>query len=84
MGKISLEIILRVGLMPVIASLSYELQRYSSKHLNNFLFVYSLFPDFLCKRITTQEPDLSQLEVAIVAIKVSLGEKVENATEVLE
>lgn len=50
-GKLVLKLFLRVGLMPVIASLSYELQRYSSKHLNNFLFVYSLFPDFLCKEL---------------------------------
>lgn len=83
-GKLALKLFLRVGLMPVIASLSYELQRYSSKHLNNFFVRLLSFPGLSLQRITTQEPDLSQLEVAIVAIKVSLGEKVENATEVLE
>lgn len=31
--KFLLKIVLRIGLMPIIASLSYELQRYSSRHL---------------------------------------------------
>ena len=30
----------------------------------------------------TKEPDLDQLEVAIVAIKAALGEKVDNAREI--
>ena len=34
------------------------------------------------QKITTKEPDLQQLEVAIVAIKVVLNEPVENAVEV--
>ena len=39
-------------------------------------------PGLLLQKITTKEPDLSQLEVAIVALKVSLGEEVTNAREV--
>lgn len=83
-GKILLKLVLRVGLMPIIASLSYELQRYSSKHLDSFWVRCISWPGLSLQKITTQEPDLSQLEVAIVAIKVSLGEKVENAVEVEE
>lgn len=84
LGKIALKILLRVVLMPVIASLSYEIQRYSSKHLDNFLVRVISWPGLSLQKITTQEPDLSQLEVAIVAIKVSLGEAVDNAVEVFE
>lgn len=84
LAKLALKLILRVGLMPLIASLSYELQRYSSKHLDHFFVRLLSFPGLSLQRITTQEPDLSQLEVAIVAIKVSLGEQVQNATEILE
>ncbi len=40
------------------------------------------FPGLSLQRITTKEPDLLQLEVAIVAIKAALGENVENATEI--
>lgn len=81
-GKIGLKIILRVGLMPIIAGISYEIQRYSSNHLDNFLVKLIATPGLLLQKITTKEPDLSQLEVAIVALKVSLGEEVTNAREV--
>lgn len=70
--------------MPLIASLSYELQRYSSKHLDNPLIKLISLPGLALQRITTREPDLDELEVAIVAIKVSLGQEVPNAEEVFE
>lgn len=75
---------LRVLLMPVIAGISYELQRYSSKHLDNLFVKILATPGLWLQKITTREPDLKQLEVAIVAIRVSLGEEVENAKEILE
>ena len=83
-GKFLLKVVLRVVLMPVIASLAYELQKYSSCHLNNpFIKLISL-PGLALQKITTREPDLDELEVAIVAIKVSLGQEVNNAIEVFE
>ena len=83
-AKFLSKVVLRVVLMPVIASLSYELQKYSSCHLNNpFIKLISL-PGLALQKITTREPDLSELEVAIVAIKVSLGYEVTNAKEVFE
>ena len=83
-GKFLLKVVLRVVLMPVIASLAYELQKYSSCHLNNpFIKLISL-PGLALQKITTREPDLDELEVAIVAIKVSLGQEVNNAIEVCE
>ncbi|WP_022818968.1 DUF1385 domain-containing protein [Fusobacterium russii] len=82
--KFLLKVVLRIVLMPVIASLSYELQRYSSKHLDNPLIKLISFPGLALQRITTREPDLDELEVAIVAIKASLGQDVPNAEEVFE
>ncbi|MDR3258988.1 MAG: DUF1385 domain-containing protein [Fusobacteriaceae bacterium] len=75
---------LRILLMPIIAGISYELQRYSSKHLDNKIVKFLVSPGLLLQKITTKEPDLSQLEVAIVAIKVSLEEDVDNAREIFE
>ena len=82
--KFLLKVVLRVFLMPLIASLSYELQRYSSKHLDNPIIKLISFPGLALQRITTREPDLEELEVAIVAIKASLGQEVTNAEEVFE
>jgi len=73
---------LRILLMPIIAGISYELQRYSSKHLNNKFIKLLVSPGLALQKITTREPDLEQLEVAIVAIKAALDEEVSNAREI--
>ena len=80
--KLFTKVILRVLFMPLIAGISYELQRYTSNHLDNWLVKLIATPGMALQKITTKEPDLQQLEVAIVAIKVVLNEPVENATEV--
>ena len=77
--KIIIKVVLRVIMMPVIAGISYEIQRYSSNHLDRCWVKLVAFPGLSLQRITTKEPDLDQLEVAIVAIKAALGEKVDNA-----
>ena len=79
--KIIIKVVLRVIMMPVIAGISYEIQRYSSNHLDRCWVKLVAFPGLSLQRITTKEPDLDQLEVAIVAIKAALGEKVDNARE---
>lgn len=83
-ARIGLKVLLRVVLMPLIAGISYEIQRYSSKHLDNKCIKALAFPGLSLQRITTKEPDLQQLEVAIVAIKAALDEKVENAREIIK
>lgn len=80
--KIIIKVVLRVIMMPVIAGISYEIQRYSSNHLDRCWVKLVAFPGLSLQRITTKEPDLNQLEVAIVAIKAALGEKVDNAREI--
>ena len=62
-----------IGYMFYILGVTYMVMKYKS-----YQEAYSTNR----KRITTKEPDLLQLEVAIVAIKAALGEKVENATEI--
>ena len=80
--KIIIKVVLRVIMMPVIAGISYEIQRYSSNHLDRCWVKLVAFPGLSLQRITTKEPDLDQLEVAIVAIKAALGEKEDNAREI--
>ncbi len=81
-GRISLKVVLRVGLMPLIAGISYELQRYSSNHLDKLWVRVLASPGLALQKITTKEPDKSQLEVAVVAMKAALGMEIDNATEV--
>lgn len=81
-SKLLIKVGLRVALMPLIAGIAYELQKYSANHLDNILIKLIAFPGLTLQRITTKEPDLDQLEVAIVAIKASLDKEIDNARDV--
>lgn len=58
----------RVLLLPVIAGLAYELIRFAGKHRSNRLLMGLLAPGLWLQRLTTREPDLGQIEVAIRAM----------------
>ena len=74
---------IRIGFLPVIASLAYELQRYSSRHLDNPIVKIVAAPGLWLQKITTKEPDDSQLEVSIVSLKAALGEEnINNAKDI--
>ena len=75
---------LRIGLMPIIAGLSYEVQRFTSRHLENNIVKNIAKPGLALQKITTKEPDMDQLEVSMVALRVALGENVDNAREIFE
>jgi uncharacterized protein YqhQ len=62
----------RVLLIPVIAGLSYEIIRASAKRESSLIFKLITRPGLWLQNITTKEPDDSQLEVAIYALKESL------------
>jgi uncharacterized protein YqhQ len=62
----------RVVLIPLIAGLAYEIIRFSARHLANPLCRALTRPGMWLQKITTKEPDDSQLEIAIVALKEAL------------
>lgn len=66
-----LTFLLRVLLLPVIAAISYELQRLSARFCTTGPLRVLLLPGFLFQKITTREPDDAQLEVAISAMEVA-------------
>lgn len=71
-------VLTRILVVPLVAGLAYEVIRFVSRHRNNSL-IYSLsLPGLWLQRITTREPDRSQLEVAFSALKGSLGEEGNN------
>ena len=63
---------LHLMLLPLVAGISYELLKLSGKTRDNKLTQVLIKPGLWLQRITTQEPDHSQLEVAIAALKNSL------------
>lgn len=72
-----LRLLVRLGLMPVIAGLSYEVLKMLGKHDNPFVDAIS-YPGLMLQKITTREPDDSQIEVAIAALKGALNEEISN------
>jgi uncharacterized protein YqhQ len=64
--------LVRLALMPLVAGLSYEIIRLSAKKESGWFFKLMTRPGVWLQNITTQEPDDSQLEVAIEALKESL------------
>jgi uncharacterized protein YqhQ len=62
---------LRVGLLPVIAGLSYEMIRFAAKH-GSSLFAILTKPGMWLQRITTQPPSNDQVECAITALNEAM------------
>lgn len=67
-----LNFLIRVLLIPVIAGVSYEIIRASARSRAQWFFSIITKPGLWLQNITTKEPDDSQLEVAIYALKESL------------
>jgi uncharacterized protein YqhQ len=67
-----LNFLVRVLLIPVVAGLSYEIIRASAKSSAQWFFSVITRPGLWLQNVTTKEPDDSQLEVAIYALKESL------------
>ncbi len=62
----------RVILLPMIAGLSYEVLKWTAKHDNHALVRMVIAPGLALQRLTTREPDDSQIEVAIKSMQVAL------------
>ena len=59
----------RILLIPAIAGISYEILKMSDKKQNAFLFRLISLPGLALQKITTQEPNERQIEVAIASLK---------------
>ena len=57
---------------PVISGVGYEIIRFSGRHPGNLLLRILTAPGLWLQHITTREPSLEQLEVAITALRNSL------------
>ncbi len=62
-------ILSRIILIPVIAGVAYEIIRFTAKNINNPLVRIIIIPNLALQHLTTREPDLTMIEVAITAFK---------------
>lgn len=64
-----LSILSRIVLIPAIAAIGYEFVRFGGAHSQNLLVRSLLAPGLMLQSMTTREPNDSQLEAALSALK---------------
>lgn len=57
----------RLLLIPVVAGVAFEYIRLTARHLNNPVVRLLILPNLALQRLTTRQPDVHMLEVAIAA-----------------
>ena len=67
----------RLLLMPLVAGISYELIKLAGRYDNLFTRIISA-PGVWMQHLTTKEPDDSQIEVALTALKAVIPENREE------
>ncbi|NFL97634.1 DUF1385 domain-containing protein [Clostridium botulinum] len=65
-------ILYRIILLPVVSGVTYEIIKWLGKSNSNFAKIIA-YPGLMLQKLTTKEPDLRQLEVAIMALKAAEG-----------
>lgn len=69
MPSLWLMLLLRLTLIPVIAAIAYEFIFFAARHCENPFIKLLLKPGLMLQALTTREPDDSQLQVAIAALR---------------
>jgi uncharacterized protein YqhQ len=65
-------VVSRIVLIPLIAGLAYEVIRLAAKNMHRAWVRVLMKPGLWLQRLTTREPDLPQLEVAIASLRAVL------------
>ena len=72
-----LRVLIKLVLLPIVVGISYELIRLAGKYTNTFTRIISA-PGLWMQRLTTKEPDDSQIEVAVAALTPCLPKEGED------
>lgn len=72
-NSLGIMVLSRIVLLPAIAALGYEATRFAANHPRNNIVKLFMAPGLWLQRLTTREPDDSQLEVAREALEKVLA-----------
>lgn len=61
----TMNLLIRLAFLPLIAGISYEFLKFSAKHDRSIFMRAFIAPGLLFQRLTTKEPDPKQLEVGL-------------------
>lgn len=78
-----LQTCLRLLTLPIVVGLGYEFIRYAGRH-DNLLVRILAAPGLWIQRLTTKEPDDSQIETAIQSLKAALPDDYPEIRAILE
>ena len=70
--SLALLIVSRALLIPVVAGVAYEVIRLAARNFEKPIVRFFMRPGLALQRLTTREPSLEQLEVAIAALRAAL------------
>ncbi len=70
-------IVMRLLLLPVVAGVSYEIIKFAGRSKSKAVRILTM-PGLWLQKLTTREPDESQLEVAIASLKAVLTDNKED------
>ncbi len=71
--NIIIKLLMRLALLPVVAGISYEIIKFAGRSKNKCVMILQK-PGLLLQKLTTREPDDSQIQVAIESIKSVIPE----------
>ena len=82
LGRPALPLLLlsRIVLIPVIAGIAYEILRFTANNLNNPWIRWLIVPNLALQHLTTREPDLTMIEVAIAAFNTVVKAEMQSKT----
>ena len=69
-----IRLLVHLPFLPLISGISYEIIKLSSRKANNIWVKLITGPGMALQKITTRQPDDSQVEIAIIALKAALNE----------
>jgi uncharacterized protein YqhQ len=76
--SLPVRILSRIVLLPVVAGIAYEFIRFTARHQENSFIRFITRPNLALQRLTTREPEMPMLEVAIAAFERVLASEVEQ------
>jgi uncharacterized protein YqhQ len=70
---LGIRVLTHLPFIPIVGGIAYEFIKFSAKHSSSWWGKVIIAPGLWLQKITTKEPDASQLEVALVALQCALG-----------
>lgn len=76
--NVAIRVLVELLILPMISGVAYEALRLAGKFRNAAIVNIAFKPGLLSQYLTTREPDASQIEVALIALKNVVASEKEN------